>query len=162
MDPAREQRLADLLLAAFERPEAEQQPFLESACSDDPELLAEALRCLEDQAGLESFLEVPAGEALLRSADVRSPLETEPDTLGATEIEPASEPLALEMAVTESIGEHEVDRSPASPLPSAESLWKRIGKRQLGSYPILGHVGAGGMGQVFIGEDSRLERRIAV
>ena len=58
-------RLADLLLAAFEKPEAERRAFLESACAGDADLLTEALDYLAAEDDLGDFLEQPAGMAVI-------------------------------------------------------------------------------------------------
>ena len=46
--------------AALDRPTTERRSFVESECSDDPELLASVLRLLEIEEGSDDRLEVPA------------------------------------------------------------------------------------------------------
>lgn len=49
----------------------------------------------------------------------------------------------------------------AAEMFSSKSRSEMIG-RQIGQYKILSHIGTGGMGEVFLAEDSKLERRAAI
>ena len=133
--PDRERILDDLLFAALELPDQEQRQYLEQACASDPLLLEEALRYLDLDRNLEGFLEKPAIDELI------------PATV--TALDPDSQATALE----------DSEAPPSEPLES----WQRdLGRRTLGTYEIVGPVGAGGMGQVYAAEDSRLGRKIAI
>src|SRR6185295_7927829 len=44
----------------------------------------------------------------------------------------------------------------------AEDQVKSVVGQQLGSYRILSLLGAGGMGEVYLAEDSRLDRKVAI
>jgi serine/threonine protein kinase len=60
MSPESYNRVRKLFDEALERPEAERLAFLQAACSDDAEVLAEALRLLEGHNRSGSFLEPAA------------------------------------------------------------------------------------------------------
>ncbi len=148
MDPDRERRLPDLLFEAFERPEGERRSFLEAACAAaDDELLAAALACLAHEKELGDFLAGPA----LAAADRQ--LGT---TLGAGKGRGAP-------PVTATVAEpYRRPVEPTAPHPPPESFERRLDRERLGAYRIVGHVGSGGMGQVYMGEDPRLGRRVAI
>src|SRR5580698_589582 len=50
-------RVRTLFDEALERPEPERSPFLQSACSGDPQVLQAVLRLLEAHRGCQSFFE---------------------------------------------------------------------------------------------------------
>jgi non-specific serine/threonine protein kinase len=148
----RERQLDALLSEVFERPEEERHSFLEEACGEDQALLAEALACLALENELSSFLEAPAFEGMLAP-----PPKTKiilPPAADNSSLEDLAETLLEDLS--------SADNEETSSLPSLETWQRTLGKRRLGAYKIVGHLGAGGMGQVYIGEDARLGRRIAV
>ncbi len=111
-DPARWARIQELFHRAAEMREAERRPFLETACGDDPSLVAEVLALLREDAGPESLLDrgLPgAAAAVLR------------DPAGGRE-------------------------------PRAT----------FGPYRVLGVLGEGGMGVVYLAERADLGQRVAL
>ncbi len=206
MDAERERRLADLLLAAVDRPAIEQRAVLEQACGDDRELLDEALACLAEQAELGDFLEQPAGPAVIGwqedgPPDLRS--DSPPSPTGPSGVDARSKPYHntkscreatavdsdrlvdsdrpvdsdLLLGATAAGGaSHRPSSAPrggpalaaAGPSDLTEPFtdsgeWReKLGKIRLGAYRIVGLVGEGGMGQVYVGEDRRLGRQVAV
>ncbi len=174
MNAERERLLADLLLTAIGRPTGEQRAMIEQACGDDRELFDEALSCLAEQDELDDFLEQPAGAAMIGwPADdlpgVRSGSPA-PATGGATA---AFDPdRLLEATVADGARRRHPSPGPVRDVagpneltqPVADSgVWReKLGKSRLGAYRIVDMVGEGGMGQVYIGEDRRLDRQVAI
>lgn len=65
-DLDRQRRVNQILLGAFAVPEAERSSWLEEACADATNLFDEVQELLANDHDLTGFLELPAGEALLR------------------------------------------------------------------------------------------------
>jgi len=112
VDPERWQRINELFHAALEEEPDARGTFLQVACGDDSELLAEVESLLSSHSLADEFIEVPAYES---AADL---LQVEDD----------------------------------------ESL---VGQ-QLGPYKVEKKIGQGGMGVVYLAEDTRLGRTVAI
>src|SRR5712691_7890820 len=103
-------------------------------------------------------------KALLHSA-----LEREPDQRSAFLAEACADDESLRSDVASFIGSYEQAgdflEAPAFEL-MAESLRNlqeaSLVGQSLGPYQVLGHLGAGGMGEVYLAEDVRLGRKVAV
>ncbi len=166
-DPA---RLADLLQAALAEPEAERPAFLESACAGDDELFAEAL------AGL--AVKDSRGDSPERSAVVATH-ERQEESPGAPAARPAGADGTTHKLAAESLEATDpghfgprdgrpgsetrpLERGRGAAAVPARAGRLKLDRRWLGAYEIVGEVGAGGMGDVYVGEDSRLGRRVAV
>ncbi len=141
-----------LLLEAFERSEKEQRAFLEEACGEDATLLADALAHLSDEKRLDDFLEAPADAKLAKHPFGIGVERPDPPT-GTTGSLPATDPGHF--------GRHHRTRT-VDPSPAEDDDPDLLSRRRLGAYEIVGTVGAGGMGQIYAGEDTRLDRRVAV
>ena len=117
MDPARYQRIKEILGETLELPTAERQAFVAAACGEDHELRAE----------VESLLQYEAQDDFL---------------------EPLHSSKGPKVAVND----------PATDDVSTDSL---IGTT-VGPYHVIDRLGAGGMGVVYVAEDTRLGRRAAL
>ncbi len=170
MDPDRAKQLDDLLLAALERPDCEQHAFLEEACAGDETLLREALACLALEEKLGGFLETPAGEAMRDHRGESSSVafgERPEDRRALTDPEATRQQRPGDGGETRSLPfqarrQETGDAPPAPPAEEEEEWQSQLGRRKLGAYELVGHVGAGGMGEVYMGEDVRLGRRVAI
>jgi serine/threonine protein kinase/tetratricopeptide (TPR) repeat protein len=155
----RKKRLDKLIFEAFERPVAEQRAFLQDACNGDVELLEEALALLAIEKDLGGFLEEPAFEALVHRQPEKT-LAERPAAKQDSDRDPDAAAVEFFDKPTESAA------PPSKDQPSAASgrdlTSSSLARLRLGGYEIVGKVGAGGMGQVYIGEDSRLGRQVAI
>lgn len=148
IDSEQERRLDDLLVAVFEQEETVRHAFLEQACEGDETLLAEALDHLAAAERFGDFLERPAIEKLPHWV-TGSPIAA-PDGTG----DPAD---TAAPTVFDGPG---LQTGPVS--THLRTMLQDMGKGQLGGYDIVGYAGGGGMGQVYIGEDRRLGRQVAI
>ncbi len=150
MEPDREKQLIDLLLEAVERPESERRAFLDQACGGDVPLFEEALAHLAAGDDLGSFLERPASPAMLDPLNVPTHHPPKDATGSLLETDPGH------------FGPRGTSRASGGSAPGEDDGEDLLGKRRLGAYQIVGTVGAGGMGEVYAGEDTRLARRVAI
>jgi serine/threonine-protein kinase len=140
VDPVRYGRIKTLFAEALERTPAERPAFLVEACGPDGELRAE----------VESLLEYEVQDDFLEPPVARSPSGEIGAAMAAAEIG-AAEMGAAEMGAAEKAAGKAGHRAP-DPLVGAS----------VGPYVIIDRLGAGGMGVVYVAEDSRLGRRAAL
>ena len=142
MTPQQWERLKALFHGALEQPAASRGEWLRTAAGHDADLLreAEALLHAHDTAG--GFLEDPIA---IDPADLLGPAEAGPHG-GQSSIEVGA-------------------GFPGASKPLADEGGSRPGfaaGTKIGSYIIEREIGRGGMGVVYLAEDTRLGRRVAI
>jgi len=119
MDTDRWKQICDLLHAALERPEQEQEEYLRQVCGGDAALLEEVRSLLAAHRGAGSFLDSPA----FSPADM--------------------------LRQTEAPG-------------SVRGTFRSMVGETVSHYRVLSRLGSGGMGVVYVAEDIKLGRRVAM
>jgi dipeptidyl aminopeptidase/acylaminoacyl peptidase/predicted Ser/Thr protein kinase len=149
------ERVEDLYFRASALPAAQRESFLDSACPDDPDVLAE-VRGMLAHAG--------SGTAIVPGAGSGSGSSTGSGTGsgpgsggGGAAIGPGSDPprTLLDDALANLVA------APASRKASDVLLRQLIGTR-VGAYEFTDILGQGGMGVVYLARDTRLGRTVAI
>ena len=136
---ARWRRVARALDATLDAEPARRPEALDRACAGDEELRREVEALLDSDERAGGFMSASAGELAPELLD---------DLASAPRGKPASVTLDAPAAPT-------LDEGPA---PAGDPM---IGRR-LGPYEVVGRIGAGGMGVVYEGRDTRLDRAVAL
>jgi eukaryotic-like serine/threonine-protein kinase len=113
MTPEHWQHIKKIFYGALDRPPAERESFIDSACADDEETRRKVSRLISAHEQTGEFLVLPAFEAVAQS----------------------------------------LATSKRQPLVPGESIRH---------YKIISTIGTGGMGEVYLAEDTRLGRRVAI
>jgi len=126
------QHVQDLYFRALEMPEGQRIPFLVEACPGDPKMVQEVESLLKCEDKIGHFLEPFAADAL---GGLRDEAVTEPDDIIDDENRRRTKKMIRNQAPLGSLVSH---------------------------YRILSVLGSGGMGQVYLAMDEKLERNVAI
>jgi len=170
---SRRQRIEEVCDAALDRPVTERAAFVAAACGDDEALRLEVEALLAHEATAEGFHTPPisaaAAEALAGARWASYP-HIEGIFAKALGLSPEARDAFLEEACAgDSLLKREIESLLSAATSSGGDDFSLVDQRPadlrgltLGHYRIISPLGRGGMGEVFLAEDVRLGRRIAL